>query len=96
MVMLVRNNFTEMFLNLSFGVENFVGENYGQSKEGAFIFFVQLHLELLSKEHTQWLSQYKMIYLKCLYMSALLLKILLERIMGNQKKLRLFSLSSYV
>ena len=54
MVILVRNDFTEMSLNLRLGrrliIKKIVGGKYGRSKETVAVFFAQLHLELLSNE----------------------------------------------
>ena len=54
MVALVTNDFTEISLNLSLELENFVGGKYCNrcSNESASVFFVLLHLELIPIEHT--------------------------------------------
>ena len=78
------------------GLENSVGGKYGRSEEAASGFFLQLCWELLSNEHTWSLSSLETFGRNCLCVSALALKILSEGNPGNQERLRLFSLSSYV
>ena len=56
----------------------------------------QLRIKPLSNEHTWWLYLLETVWLMYLSMSALALKKLSVGNMGDQKKLRLFSLSSYV
>ena len=45
MLMLVGNGLTDVSLNVSFGLEKNVEGKYGQSKEAAPVFFVQLRSE---------------------------------------------------
>ena len=47
----VSNDFTEIFLNLSLGLEHFVREKNKHLKDYASVFFVQLCLELIPNEH---------------------------------------------
>ena len=49
LVVMVRNDFTEMSLQPALQFENFVGEKYEQSTEAVSVFFaiVHIHLELL-------------------------------------------------
>ena len=68
----------------------------GWSEEAASCFFLQLCWELLSNEHTWSLSSLETFGRNCLCVSALALKILSEGNPGDQERLRLFSLSSYV
>ena len=56
----------------------------------------QLRIKPLSNEHTWWLYLLETVWLMYLSMSALALKKLSVGNMGDQKQLRLFSLSSYV
>ena len=56
----------------------------------------QLRIKPLSNEHTGWLYWLETFWLMYLSMSALTLKKLSVGNMGDQKKLRIFSLSSYV
>ena len=73
--------------------ENSVGRKYERSEEAAFVYSVPKCVALLSDEHTWWVSELQMIQGDSLCMSALALKILLEGNTGDQKRLRLFSLS---
>ena len=45
MLMLVGNGLTDVSVNVSPGLEKTVGEKYGQSKEAAPVFFVQIRSE---------------------------------------------------
>ena len=84
-VVMVRNVFPAMSLQPGLGFENFVEGKYWRSKEAVSVFFVKLHLELLSDEHIWGLCWEETISLKCLWVSSLLLKILLEGNMGNKE-----------
>ena len=46
----VGNDYRELSVYVSFGLENYTGGKYGRSEEAAFGLFVQLCLELLCNE----------------------------------------------
>ena len=50
MGILVGNDYRELSVYVSFGLENYVRGKYGQSGEAVYGFFVQLSLELLCNE----------------------------------------------
>ena len=46
----VGNDYRELSVYVSIGLENYIGGKYGRSEEAAFGFFVQLCLEFLCNE----------------------------------------------